>query len=288
MGNELEYKWEDIFVWGAFDQTQRVDTIEQAFKEDRLGCYVICDTTDYIVQSFGYQLDEALVSLIIDSGLQERVLDHQECIKLSAYLPEKLGADLCVYPASEKLICEVEHYCSVQCKFTGKIAVRADNFSLQKFIAQFKQFTQSYNLEHPLISVYVPENEKDSLLYHPMKYVKEYLSDFDLNNHDELYVYERELATQTKIFIKVCDEKHVLIFEFVLVCSSGNELFNNDVIEIGNIHYIKNNLIRNNARDFINAIFFDEEFAEHFYTSLAPALLNSFSSNNFYFLHPVK
>lgn len=286
MDNELKYKWKDIFIWGQFDQIQRVDTIEQAFKEDRLGCYVICDTTDYIVKSFGYQLDEALVSLIIDSGLQERVLDQQECIKLSAYLPKKLGADLCVYPASEKLICEVEHNSSVQCKFTGKIAVRADNSSLHRFIAQFKQVIQGYDLEHPIISVYVPENERDSLLYHPMKYVKEYLP--DIKDDEELYIYEKEMATQTKIFIKICDKNHVLIFEFVLVCSSNNELFNNDVIEIGNIHYTKNNLIRNDARDFIHAIFFDEEFAEHFYTSLAPDLLNSFSFNNFYFLHPVK
>ncbi len=285
MCKETGFKWKDIYVWGAFDQNQRVDTIEQAFKEDRLGCYIICDANNHIVKSFGYQLDEALVGLIIDSGLQEHVLDQQECIKFSDHLPEKLGADLCVYPASEKLICEAEHNCSVQCKFTGKLAVRADNFSLQKFIAQFKQFIQSYNLENPVISVYVPENENDSLLYHPMRYVKEYLP--DIKDYEELYVYEKELATQTKIFIKICDKKHVLIFEFVLVCSS-NEVFNKDIIEIGNIHYIKNNLIRNNVRDFIKIIFFDEEFTEHFYTSLAPELLNSFSSNNFYFLHPIK
>lgn len=285
MCKETGFTWKDIYVWGKFDQTQQVGTIEEAFKEDHSGCYVICDTSEHFIKSFGYHLDEALVSLIIDSGLQESVLDHQECIKLSAYLPEKLGADLCVYPASEKLICEAEHHCSVQCKFTGKIAVRANNSDLQRFIAQFKQFIQGYSLENPIISVYVPENEKDSLLYHPMKYVKEYLP--DLTDEDDLKIYEKELATQTKIFIKVSDKKHVLIFEFVLVCFSM-EVFNNDVIEIGNIHYIKNNLIRNNARDFINAIFFNEEFTEHFYTSLAPGLLNSFSSDNFYFLHPIK
>lgn len=286
MCKETGFTWKDIHVWGKFDQTQQVETIEEAFKEDHSGCYVICDTSEHFIKSFGYHLDEALVDLIIDSGLQESVLDHQECIKLSAHLPEKLGTDLCIYPASEKLICEAEHYCSTQCKFTGKIADRADTSDLQRFIAQFKQVIQSYNLKYPIISVYVPENEKDPKLYYPMRYVKEYLP--FIKDQEELYALEKELATQTKIFIKLTDKKHVLLFEFVLVCSSGNNLFNGEVLELDNVHYIKNNLIRYEALDFINEIFFSEEFSKHYYTSLAPELLNSFSSDNFYFLHPVK
>lgn len=286
MCKETGFKWKDIYVWGENNQAQRVNTIEQALKQGDLGCYVICDTDDYFATGYGYSLEEALVGLIIDSGLQEHILDQQECIKFSAYLPEKLGADLCVYPASEQLISEVEHYCSVQCKFTGKMAERLDNSSLQRFIARFKQVIQSYNLKYPIISVYVPENEKDPKLYYPMRYVKEYLP--FIKDQEELYALEKELATQTKIFIKLTDKKHVLLFEFVLVCSSGNNLFNSEVLELDNVHYIKNNLIRYEALDFINEIFFSEEFSKHYYTSLAPELLNSFSSDNFYFLHPVK
>ncbi len=286
MCKETGFKWKDIYIWGENNQAQRVNTIEQALKQGDLGCYVICDTDDYFATGYGYSLEEALVGLIIDSGLQEHILDQQECIKFSAYLPEKLGADLCVYPASEQLISEVEHYCSVQCKFTGKMAERLDNSSLQRFIARFKQVIQSYNLKYPIISVYVPENEKDPKLYYPMRYVKEYLP--FIKDQEELYALEKELATQTKIFIKLTDKKHVLLFEFVLVCSSGNNLFNSEVLELDNVHYIKNNLIRYEALDFINEIFFSEEFSKHYYTSLAPELLNSFSSDNFYFLHPVK
>lgn len=288
MGNELEYKWKDIYIWGENNQAQRVDTIEQALKQGDLGCYVICDTDDYFATGYGYSLEEALVNTINNSTLQEAEtpLDHHKVVELYEVLPKVKGADLCLYPASEQLISKVEHYCSVQCKFTGKMAERLDNSSLQRFIARFKQLIQSYNLKYPIISVYVPENEKDPKLYYPMKHVREYLP--FIKDQEELYVLEKELATQTKIFIKLTDKKHVLLFEFVLVCSSGNNLFNSEVLELGNVHYIKNNLIRYEALDFINEIFFSEEFSKHYYTSLAPELLNSFSSDNFYFLHPVK
>lgn len=288
MCKETGFIWKDIYIWGENNQAQRVDTIEQALKQGDLGCYVICDTDDYFATGYGYSLEEALVNAINDSTLEEAEtpLDHHKVVELCAVLPKAKKADLCLYPASEQLISEVEHYCSVQCKFTGKMAERLDKLNLQRFIARFKQFIQSYNLKYPIISVYVPENEKDPQLYYPMKHVKEYLP--FIKDQEELYVHEKELATQTKIFIKLMDKKHVLLFEFVLVCSSVNNLFNSEVLEIGNVHYIKNNLIRYEALDFINEIFFSGEFSKHYYTSLAPELLNSFSSNNFHFLHSMR
>lgn len=275
MSNELEYKWKDIYILDNFDQTQRVDTIEEALEKNKDEgpyhgrLYVICEEFDNTIYGAcsGRSIEEVLANA--KKELSEDGIKY-------------------LYPANKSLVCAMEHECSVECKFTGKIAKQGDDFYITNRIKGFKDLLQTYRVKNPSITVYAPDGTDLDKVYYPILYVKDY---FDLewwNSREELMNYEKELAIQTKIFIKVTDNNQVLLFEFVLVSSYQKDPYDIIYTNYDTFSYIRSSLVRYNALDFLNKIFFDEEFEEHFYTSLAPEFLNSFSSDNFYFLHPVK
>lgn len=275
MCKKTGFTWKGIYLSDKFDQIQRVDTIEEALeikKDEGQYCgslYVICE-----------EIDNTLYGACSGRCIEE-VLGNAEKELSSNWIKY-------LYPAAKSLVCAMEHECSVECKFNGKLAVQDNDFYIKNRIDDFKDFLRRLEFINPSITVYVPDATELDKIYYPILYVKNEL-DFEWwNSREELLNYEKELAIQTKIFIKVACNKQVLLFEFSLVSSYQQDPY--DVVDTNycDFSYIKSSLVRYNALDFINKLFFDPEFKEHFYISLSPVLLNSFSSDNFYFLHPTK
>lgn len=151
MGNVLEYKWKDIYVWGENNQVKKVKTIKQALKQGKAGYYVVC-FYPYIANSKGYQINttimvagtgktvkEACEDVI--TGFSEQEPNQEDCyIDITKPDLPYTAFNFYLFPASEELIFFAEaartiwlykgFYTSIMdfddsifCKFNGEIAL---------------------------------------------------------------------------------------------------------------------------------------------------------------------
>ena len=143
MCKETGFIWKDIYIWSENNQVKQVETIEQALELGKAGYQIISYLYlgDYFLAiGVGNTVVEVLKDAL-DFGLLKNIdeYDKTKFINNSLSLPEYLGDDLCLFPASNELISLLEgerlyqlykgEYTtlldcnsSIFCNFKGKIA----------------------------------------------------------------------------------------------------------------------------------------------------------------------